>query len=335
MITTRLLGFFTSVLIMSLAGLFLAIWKKRHPLHKGPFRWGILTWILAWALGYMAAQKFGTAVAGTVALFLPDAPESVQINFAVALIYAAIETSLILWVVLKRPYQESNWEAAICFGLGYGAAEAVTYGFLHLVFWIRPDVVPQASQDVLLGMSGFAVVAPLVERLFSYLTHMYGALLVFYAVRFRIWKWLIAAFCYKLLFYSMGAAGWGLAGPDGLGGELRNLLVLELGIIALGGLGLAGLLHMGYLYHRAGDGPGLGGVSDPVRQSMIEKENVKESHSVQANEAAKKEDSDEKNDSGESKKSEAPPMPEPPKPPPPKPESSAGASDPPPQPVAS
>lgn len=335
MITTRLLGVFTAVLIMGLAGLFLAVWKKRHPLHKGPFRWGILAWIMASGLGYMAAQKFGVTVAGTVALFLPDASESVQINFAVALIYAAIETSLILWVVLKRPYQESNWEAAICLGLGYGAAEAVTYGFLHLVFWIRPDVVPQASQDVLLGMSGFAVVAPLVERLFSYLTHMYGALLIFYAVRFRIWKWLIAAFGYKFLFYSMGAVGWGLAGPDGLGGELRNLLVLELGIIALGGLGLAGLLHMGYLYHRAGDGPGLGGESGPVQQSVTAKTITKEPDPVSANKAAKKVGSDEKDASGEAKKSGTPPGPEPPKPPPPNPEASAESAAPPPQPVAS
>jgi len=254
---TKLLGLLTGVCVFLLPVIFVRLWTRRHPLKMAPFFWGLIMWTVFSGLGWSASHYFRESLDGILGHVFPAEWKLFQGDVSVALIYAVVETSLILWLALRPPYHASPWESVISFGLGYGALEGLIYGMVHMIVWVRPDLVPESSREVLLERSALSMGAPLVERLFTYLTHIYAILLVFYAVRCQGWWWLFLAFMYKFMFYGVIAVGWTLGAPQGSFENMMNLWTMELAVFAFGSLGLAGVLHMGYIYHRAGDGPGL------------------------------------------------------------------------------
>ena len=254
---TNVIGVISGLAVFFLPFLFVRLWRARHPVFAAPFAWGVLVWILASGLGWAVVNAYSDAALSIVSLFTPGLAEGVRLNLAAALIYAVLETSLVLWIALKSSYQEATWEKGVCFGLGYGAAECLVYGAGLFAAWARPGLLPEESRASMASLPLVAAAAPLVERTFSYLTHMYAALAVFYGVRSQNWKWVLGAAGYKFIFYAVSAVGWGMASSDELLHTPKDLWTVQLAVLAFGALGLSGLLHLGYVYHRLGDGPGL------------------------------------------------------------------------------
>jgi uncharacterized membrane protein YhfC len=94
-----------------------------------------------------------------------------------------------------------TWGHALAFGIGFGAVEALLLGVQSLanaVFAIAtPALVPVGPEAIAQMNNPLLQLAPIVERFFAILLHIFACLLVIYAARTRQARWFWLAFAYK------------------------------------------------------------------------------------------------------------------------------------------
>ncbi len=112
---------------------------------------------------------------------------------------------LLCWLVLRYTrLGQADWKKALGFGLGFGTVEALLLGLASfgggLVVLLMPTQLPpetysQLTQNSSLGWS----LAPIVERLFVVLVHIFCCVLLFYAAALRKPGYFWLAFAFKSL----------------------------------------------------------------------------------------------------------------------------------------
>ncbi len=244
--------FLTGLLMLIVPFLFIRIWRSRRPLVVRFFVWGIIAWGLVFFLGEVFNQMFKGDILGFLSGRIPASHTLVSEVFYIALVFTLIECGLLLLVLLRGGYQAATWNQAISLGLGYGFIEMMVFGLLWLgavtAVFLRADKLPGEVVNQLLTMPWQNFAAPVVERCFTFLAHIYSVVLISYAVRTVRWRHLLWAITYKLAFYSLIAYGWVKYGYRSLMVDVKVTWNIELAVIAFGGLGLAGLLYLGYSY---------------------------------------------------------------------------------------
>ncbi len=147
----------------------------------------------------------------------------------------------IIWIVLRYTrLGQVAWNSALAFGIGFGAIEAFFIGLTSLGMVITALIAPDLISLSILKQLAVAdnilfYLAPIWERFFTVLIHIYSNVLIFYAVVQRRSGWFWLAFVYKSLidavaaFYLLNhiqgllqlwimegiAAVWGIAGCIG------------------------------------------------------------------------------------------------------------------------
>ena len=244
--------FLTGILLVVLPFLFLRVWGSRRAVVVRFFIWGLVTWCIAFFLGEIFNQMFKGEIIGYLGGKVAATHRLEAEVLYIALVFTLIECSLLLLVLLRGGYQGANWNQAVSLGLGYGFVEMFFFGLLWLLAagaaYFQPGRLPADVLKQLQTMPWQNFPAPVIERCFTFLVHIYTVVLISYAVRTVRWRHLVWAVVYKLAFYSLMAYGWCRYGYRSLMVDVKVTWNIELAVIAFGGLGLAGLLYLGYGY---------------------------------------------------------------------------------------
>lgn len=157
---------------------------------------------------------------------------------------------------LKTKLRNVDFDQAVAFGLGFGGLEAFFIGvqsFLSvLVFIMMPDLInqiPGTYREVVsqqLSQSTWIVFAPMIERAFTIVIHVFAALLVFYALRRVQKRYLWYSIGYKTMVDGIIPALTVYIGTQTLAG----VYFIELFIIGFGIIGMSGILWTKKIWSR-------------------------------------------------------------------------------------
>lgn len=167
------------------------------------------------------------------------------------------------YIFADKKLKGVNFADAVAFGIGFGATEAIILGFRSLMsvltFVLNPGVLellpPDQRAMIIQSFSNLAIIpAPILERFFTLLLHLFSSLLIIYAVQAKRAEYFIASFAYK-------------SGIDGLVPWMRSsfdltnawdVYSLEGIIVGFGIIGLLGSLWIAGRFRRlTEEKPGL------------------------------------------------------------------------------
>lgn len=152
------------------------------------------------------------------------------------------EVGLAWFILRKVRWGKVAPAQALIFGMGFGVVEAITLGLAGLssalVGLLSPGVLPVPTLGSLAAQATLGLgLAPVVERLFVILAHIFSCVLIFYAIARREARWGWLAILYKTLLDAPAgfAAFWGTS-------TATKIWTIEAVIALLGILGLWGTL---------------------------------------------------------------------------------------------
>ena len=244
---------------MMVVGLLSVIyWKAR----KGVAMWWFLFGGMVWASAIAAKVAMDLTVSNTILRWLAErygaAGLAIIWGLVVGLRTGYLECGFTYFACIKSKLGKVDFPGAVAFGIGFGAAEAIVIGFFSflnvLALIMVPGLIgllpPQVAQQLSLGPA--IIPAPIIERSFTLLAHVFSAVLIIYAVRTRRAEYFLASFFYKSsidglipwLNQNLGTA------------TLVGIYSIELIVVLYGTLGLFGTT---FLKRRFGEqiGPGL------------------------------------------------------------------------------
>lgn len=155
------------------------------------------------------------------------------------------------YLILRRIRRgNATRDQALAFGIGFGVIEAFLLGFVGLASastaLLSPDALPIVTLGSLANQATpIMALAPVVERIFLIVAHIFSCLLIFYAINIGEAKWAWLAVLYKtLLDVPAGFASfWGVE-------TAAKLWTIETMLIVAGLIGLLGLIWAARRYPR-------------------------------------------------------------------------------------
>jgi uncharacterized membrane protein YhfC len=173
-------------------------------LHRLGWRYlglGALAWVVTVILKFVWALAFNQTVYAALQSILPSSLVDPVFALYVGALTGVFEV-LLLWLVMRYTrLGRMTWGHALAFGIGFGAVEALLLGVQSLanaVFAIAtPALVPVGPEAIAQMNNPLLQLAPIVERFFAILLHIFACLLVIYAARTRQARWFWLAFAYK------------------------------------------------------------------------------------------------------------------------------------------
>jgi uncharacterized membrane protein YhfC len=162
---------------------------------------GALAWVVAIILKFAWAIAFNQTLYRALQSALPPALADPLFSVYVGALTGIFEV-LLLWLVMRyTKLGRMAWGQALAFGIGFGAVEALLLGAQSLANAIfamaAPALLPLGPEAVVQMNNPFFQLAPIVERFFAILLHIFACLLVVYAARSRQPRWFWLAFVYK------------------------------------------------------------------------------------------------------------------------------------------
>lgn len=218
----------------------------RRRLGWGALGLGAFAWSVTVALKFAWAIPCNLPIYTTVNHALPSLCEQLFVVYVGALT-GIFEVGLVALLLYYTRLGRAVWPRILAFGIGFGAMEALWFGFISLsstlaamlIALVRPPTPEVAAQ---LG-NILWVLAPVVERLAAVFIHLCCTVLIFYAVNTRQFRWFWLAFGYKTLVDIMAATFVRISGIDTLrsGWTFETMMIL---------FGLAGWLGLRWLAPR-------------------------------------------------------------------------------------
>jgi uncharacterized membrane protein YhfC len=200
---------------------------------------GALGWVAAVVLKFAWAIPINGPVMAFLDRSLPEDVARVTFYIYVGFLTGFFEVILVyLALRFTRTGREtaSTWQGALAFGIGFGALEAFLLGLLSLVATLPAVVMPQlyplpSLQDIARANDVVWAVAPIWERFFTVLIHVFSNVLICYAIARRQVGWMWLAVGYKTLLDAVAAFGqvngintlamlWGIEAVIGVMGTL-------------------------------------------------------------------------------------------------------------------
>jgi uncharacterized membrane protein YhfC len=163
---------------------------------------GALAWIVTVALKFAWAIPVNTPVYEGLQGLLPETPADLIFYLYVGALTGAFEVAL-TWLVLRYTrLGQVGWGRALAFGIGFGAVEALVLGALSLInvsaALMTPEVLPVAALEQLAQLNNpLFGLAPITERFFTVLIHIFCNVLLFYGARQRRSRWFWLSFAFK------------------------------------------------------------------------------------------------------------------------------------------
>ncbi len=193
---------------MMLVGLLPVIfWRYRTLVSWRYFLWGAGVWVVATAVK--------VALDLTVTPILVNWLVGIYTALGIAIISGAyvglrtglLESGLTYFVVLREKLKRMDFQQAVAFGLAFGAVEAFIIGMLSflnvavlLAFPQIMDMLSPVQKAVILEqltLPAILVMAPIIERAFTLLVHIFCTVLVIKAVKSGRIEYFMFSFLYK------------------------------------------------------------------------------------------------------------------------------------------
>lgn len=173
-------------------------------LHRLGWRYlglGALAWVVTVVLKFVWALAFNQTIYAALQSVLPASLADPIFALYVGALTGLFEV-LLLWLVMRYTrLGRMTWGHALAFGIGFGVVEALLLGLQSLanaVFAIAtPALVPVGPEAIAQMNNPLLQLAPIIERFFAILLHIFSCLLVIYAARTRQARWFWLAFVYK------------------------------------------------------------------------------------------------------------------------------------------
>jgi uncharacterized membrane protein YhfC len=229
-----------------------------------PVFWWRYRTLVSWRYFLLGAGVWAAAVAVKVALDLTFTPllvkwlTGIYAGLGIAIISGAyvglrtglLESGLTYLVVLREKLKRMSFEQALALGLAFGCAEAFVLGLLSFlnvaVFLAFPEILdlvtPLQRAAILeqLTLPDIMVLAPIIERIFTVLVHVFCTVLVVQSVKSGRASYFILSFLYKTLLD--GALPFLTMRFDAA--TVAGAYYIESFVVVLGLIGLVGLLWL-------------------------------------------------------------------------------------------
>jgi uncharacterized membrane protein YhfC len=224
------------MLLVTLGYLVYALARKLNLKYVGL---GALAWTLAVVLKFAWAIPINGPLMRLLGETLPQ-----EVGKGIFYVYVGFLTGffevILVYLALRRTRvgreTASTWHGALAFGIGFGAFEAFLLGLLTLFSTLPAVAMPQlyplpSLEDVARANDVLWSFAPVWERFFTVLIHIFSNVLVCYAIAKRQIGWMWLAVAYKTLLDAVAAFGqvngintlamlWAIEGMIGLMGAL-------------------------------------------------------------------------------------------------------------------
>ncbi len=232
---------------MLLVGILSVVWwKRKSGVEMDFFFYGGIVWLVAIAIKGVMDYTLSPMLYDYFSLY------GIFAILVVSGIYVGLRTGLLesgmsYLFIIRSGLRRAGWKEAIAFGVGFGAAEAIFLGLSSfmsiLVLIIFPSILnslPMEYQLQVLSqleLGTEVIFAPMLERAFVMVAHVFAAVLVFMAVRSRKMGYLALSILYKTLLdgilpwlsYTLGA------------GDILSIYLMEIPIIIIGLIGYFGM----------------------------------------------------------------------------------------------
>ena len=220
---------------------------------------GALVWLAAVLIKItLAAQLNGPFYRILVGTAAPLSLPGLFYDLYVGLQTGLFEVLLVwLFVVWNHRLDKTSWKNALAFGLGFGAFEALVLGLGSLAGMsfslLNTNSLSLAALESLSQTASLLInLAPISERFFTTLVHIFSGLLIFYAAFRGKQGWMWLAFVYKTLFDAVAA----YAQISGILGSTRGVWMVELIFMLFGLAGWYGISRLLPLYQTPMSLPG-------------------------------------------------------------------------------
>jgi uncharacterized membrane protein YhfC len=162
---------------------------------------GALAWLLAIILKFVWALALNQTIYTALQSVLPSSLADPIFSLYVGALTGLFEV-LLLWLVMRYTrLGQMTWSHALAFGIGFGAVEALLLGvqsLLNSLFAIAAPAMLPLGPDLVAQMNNpLYQLAPVIERFFAILLHIFACLLVIYGARTRQARWFWLSFAYK------------------------------------------------------------------------------------------------------------------------------------------
>ncbi|MBN2331350.1 MAG: YhfC family intramembrane metalloprotease [Candidatus Aenigmarchaeota archaeon] len=227
-----------------------------------PVLWWRYRTLVPWRDFWYGAGIWAVAISAKLVLDLSITPvlvswlSGIYTGMGIAILMGAyvglrtgfLESGLAYLVAIKKKLMKYDFQQAVAFGLGFGGSEAFLLGLLSfiniavlLAFPPIIDLLPPADRAALLSQltrPSLLVLAPIIERAFTILIHVFCAVLVILAVKTRRFGYFIASLAFKTLADGMLP----LLTMTFDSRTVAGAYSIEAFVVALGAVGAAGLL---------------------------------------------------------------------------------------------
>ncbi|MGC9400743.1 MAG: YhfC family glutamic-type intramembrane protease [Anaerolineae bacterium] len=198
---------------------------------------GALAWAITVALKFAWALPTNTPVYEALTGALPGTAANVIFYIYVGALTGLTEIAL-TWLVLRyTKWGQVPWTRVLAFGLGFGAVEALLLGVGSLIgtatALLAPTSLPLGTlRQIATANNPLYGLAPVSERFFTVLIHLFSNVLLFYGARQRESRWFWLAFAYKSGIDAVAAFAqfWGI-------GTVGRIWTIELIILLWGVVG--------------------------------------------------------------------------------------------------
>lgn len=218
------------------------LWKSKKKVGWKYFGFGALVWAIAISLKLL----MDLIITPSISVWLNSYGAAVLISgigLYVGLRTGLFESGLSYLAVSKTKFRKMNLNQAMAFGIGFGSVEAILLGLSGAVnlavFIMSPGLassLPAATQASL-DLPTLSLFAPIIERVFTLLIHVFSSLLVIYAVLSGKIRYLVYSILFKSLVDGMIPALTSVVNATTLAGIYEiEIPIAVLGVISFYGI---------------------------------------------------------------------------------------------------
>ena len=221
-------------------------WRRRTGASMRLFYQGGLWWGVTMAPKYMMDMYLTPSLSTWAFNSLGLVTALVVVGLYVGLRTGILEGAAVLLAFNREGLNDLNVEEAVAFGVGFGALEAIFLGVPSLIqiasFNLNPSLVESLTLEQLmqllvqLNAPTWVVGAPIIERGFTLLAHVFATLLIYSGVRDGGFKPIALAVVYKSALDAMVPYMQWLLSSGGYG----MVYVVEVWVVVMGLVGLWG-----------------------------------------------------------------------------------------------
>lgn len=213
---------------------------------------GALFWVFTVGVKFAFAVPVNPIVLGALGV-APDrlfSPGNLIAYLYIGALTGVFEAGLAYLTLRRIRWGNATRDEALAFGIGFGVIEAFLLGLAALgaalAGLLSPDALPITTLASLANQAAPVMgMAPIVERLFVIVAHIFSCLLIFYAIHSGEVKWVWLAVLYKTLLDAPAgfAAFWRVETP-------AKIWTIEALIVVAGFIGLVGTIWVARRYSR-------------------------------------------------------------------------------------